>query len=63
MSIMDLVVSAIIASLIVAATWYLLRNKRKRGICAGCSSCPFVEGCMSKKDENGNRVPTRSISD
>jgi hypothetical protein len=48
MTMMDIMVGAVIVSLLVAASWYLHRNKRKGGTCTGCSCCPLAEHCDSK---------------
>ena|GEM_PF-2892297 len=45
---MDILVGAVIVSLIVAATCYLRRNKKKGGTCTGCSCCPLAQHCDSK---------------
>jgi hypothetical protein len=48
MTMMDIMVGSVIVSLIVAASWYLRRNKKKGGTCTGCSYCPLAERCDSK---------------
>jgi hypothetical protein len=49
MSAMDIVIGAVILSLLVAASLYLLRSKKKGGVCTGCSCCPMAGHCDSKK--------------
>nr|WP_319474505.1 FeoB-associated Cys-rich membrane protein [uncultured Sphaerochaeta sp.] len=48
MSLIDIVVGIVILSLVVAASWYVLRNKKRGGACTGCSCCPLAERCDSK---------------
>ncbi len=48
MNMIDIVVGAVIVTLIVLASCYLRRNKKKGAPCTGCSCCPLAEHCDSK---------------
>ena len=49
MSVADILVGAVVVTLIVAAFLYLRRNKKRGSACTGCSFCHFSENCDNKK--------------
>ena len=45
MTVSDIAVSIVIAAVIAAAIWKILRDRKKGVVCTGCSGCPAAGSC------------------